>query len=171
MLSQEFIFLSSSERFRTEARHQNELNSRQTHGMATVAAVFLLLGAMGVPMYAVMEMGAYNAIPMDFGNINVQTQSIHVAGTGTMGDIVDYMLWHWGAYPPYSFLVSAISGAFAGAGVPIIGSIVSAAADAFLASGAVSIGSITDILLVTVAAVDPATLVIIGIVAAVIVGY
>ncbi len=171
MLSQEFILLSSCERSRTEEKNQSGLNNRQTHGIVTIAAVVLLLGAMGVPMYAAMEIGAYNAIPMDFGNINVQTQSIHVTGAGTMGDIVDYMLWHWGAYQPYAFLVAAISGAFTGAGVPIAGAIVSAAADAFLASGAVSVGSITDILLITVAAVDPVTLAIIGVVAAIIVGF
>jgi hypothetical protein len=118
-----------------------------------------------------MELGAYNAIPLDLGNLNIHVGSAQAASTGAMGDIVAYMLWHWGAYPTYSFLVSAIAGAFAGAGVPIAGSLISAATDAFLASGAVSVGSITDILLVTVAVVDPVTLTIIGAVAAVIVGY
>ena len=97
--------------------------------------------------------------------------SAQVANGGAMGDIVDYMMWHWGAYPPIKYLISGISAAFAGAGVPVVGSIISTAADMFLASGAVTVGSITDILLVTIAAVDPATLAVIGIVAAVIVGF
>ncbi|EQB65343.1 MAG: hypothetical protein AMDU2_EPLC00011G0029 [Thermoplasmatales archaeon E-plasma] len=173
VMTSDFLLLRSNEgpRLERSSGRKGIKRSGQADGIVSLLTVVLLMGALGVPMYAAMELGAYNAIPLDLGNLNIHVGSAQAASTGAMGDIVAYMLWHWGAYPTYSFLVSAIAGAFAGAGVPIAGSLISAATDAFLASGAVSVGSITDILLVTVAVVDPVTLTIIGAVAAVIVGY
>ncbi|MHB8361238.1 MAG: hypothetical protein ACYDAO_05355 [Thermoplasmataceae archaeon] len=173
VMTSDFLLLRSNESSRLERSSERKGIKRngQANGIVSLLAVVLLMGAMGVPMYAAMELGAYNAIPLDFGNFNNLVGSAQVASTGAMGDIVGYMLWHWGASPSQTNLGSAIAGAFAGLGVPIAGALISAAVDDILSESAITLGSITDILLVTVAAVDPATLAIIGAVAAVIVAY
>lgn len=173
VMTSDFLLIRSSEGSRLERSSGRKGIKRngQANGIVSLLAVALLMGAMGVPMYAAMELGAYNAIPLDLGNLNTHVGSAQVASTGAMGDIVDYMLWHWGAYPPFSFLAAAIAGAFAGLGVPIAVSLLTDVTYAIISASATSEGVIVDILFVTVAAVDPATLPIIGAVAAVIVAF
>ncbi len=118
-----------------------------------MSVVGILLATTGVPIYSVMFAMEANAIPFEIGNLgHLGTQVVSPAST--IGDIVGYELWHWGAYPPVNIIVSAIAGAITGLGVSFLGPWIVLLAHNIAASGAVTIGSISDIILTTIGGIS-----------------